>query len=133
MRTAQDAQAVNYIVGASASLPGSSWTLTGVNNGRGAVESLPTGVEVTAKFGTDGKVSGSGGCNTYSAPYTIDGGNIKFGVGITTSMACPDPQMQTEVLFLKALESTTKWSIDNGDLVLRDASGAMTATFAPAK
>ncbi|MFN8497524.1 MAG: META domain-containing protein [Anaerolineae bacterium] len=133
MRTAQDAQAVNYVAGAAAALPGSNWTLTGVNNGRGALESIPTGVEATAKFGSDGRVTGSGGCNTYNIPFTVDGSNVKFGVGITTQMACPEPQMQTEVLLLKAFESTTKWSIDNGMLFLRDASGAITATFEPAK
>ncbi|MFN8474653.1 MAG: META domain-containing protein [Anaerolineae bacterium] len=133
MRTAQDAQAVNYVVGTTAALPGSNWNLTGVNNGRGAVESIPTGVEATAKFGADGRVTGSGGCNTYNIPFTVDGSNIKFGVGITTQMACPEPQMQTEVLLLKAFEASTKWSIDNGMLFLRDASGAIQATFEPAK
>ena len=134
MRTAQDAMSVNFLPGAAASgLPGTNWKATGINNGRGGVESLPAGVDVTAQFGTDGRVSGSSGCNTYSGPFTTDGANIKIGPVMSTMKACEGPAMQTEQLYLKALGNTTKWSIDGGNLFLRDASGAITATYAPVK
>ena len=41
--------------------------------------------------------------------------------------------MQVEQLFLKALTTTTKWSVDGGILFLRNAQDAITATFEPAK
>lgn len=135
MRTAQDAMSVNFIANeaAVAGLAGSNWEATGVNNGRGGVESLPAGVKVTAMFGTDGRVSGSSGCNTYNGPFTVDGQSIKIGPVMSTMMACEAPAMQTEQLYLKALSNAAKWSIDGGNLFLRDASGAIQATYAPMK
>ena len=134
MRTAQDAMSVNFLPGAtSAGLAGSNWKATGINNGKGAVESLPTGVEVTAQFGTDGRVSGSSGCNTYSGPFQVDGDSIKIGPVISTMKACEGPAMQTENLYLKALGNSTKWAMEGANLVLRDAAGAMQVTFAPVK
>jgi len=132
MRTAQDAMSVNFLPGAAASgLPGTNWKATGINNGRGAVDSVPAGVDVTAMFGTDGRISGSSGCNTYNGPYTVDGANIKIGPVMSTMKACEGPAMQTEQLYVKALGNTATWSIDGGNLFLRDASGAITATYAP--
>jgi len=101
--------------------------------GSAAVESLPAGVKVTAMFGTDGRVSGSSGCNTYNGPFTVDGQSIKIGPVMSTMMACEAPAMQTEQLYLKALSNAAKWSIDGGNLFLRDASGAIHATYAPMK
>ena len=44
-------------------LGGSRWIATMINNGRGGVASLVEGTVVTAEFGADGRVAGSGGCN----------------------------------------------------------------------
>ena len=48
-------------------IEGTSWTATGVNNGREAVESTAATQAVTADFGTDGALSGFAGCNSYNA------------------------------------------------------------------
>lgn len=132
MRTAEDAQSVNFLPMAATGLANSNWKLTGVNTGTG-VESIPTGVEATAQFGADGRMTGSTGCNNYNIPFEVDGANIKFGVGMTTMKACEGPAMQVEQNVLKAVQSTTTWSIDGGILFLRNAQGAMTATFEPMK
>ncbi len=44
-------------------LVGTRWIATGINNGRGGVVSAFEGAEVSAVFGPDGRVTGSGGCN----------------------------------------------------------------------
>ena len=54
-------------------LEGSRWIATMINNGRGGVASLVEGTVVTAEFGTDGRVAGSGGCNRFSGGYTLAG------------------------------------------------------------
>ena len=82
----------------SGDLAGTSWIVTGYNNGKQAVTSVINGTTVTAKFGSDGNVSGSGGCNSYSASYTTNGKKtIKIGPAISTQMACAQPEgvMQT--------------------------------------
>ena len=51
-----------------ATLAGSSWTVTGINNGNEAVVSLIPGTEISLKFGTDGMLSGNTGCKTITVP-----------------------------------------------------------------
>ena len=52
---------------------GTSWTATGVNNGKDAVESTALTEKLTAVFGPDNMLAGSGGCNTFTAQYTLAG------------------------------------------------------------
>ena len=84
------------------SLTSGTWVMTGYNNGKQAVVSALPDVEVTAIFGADGQLSGSAGCNTYNAPYTVDGNKIKIGMAITTMMACEQPIMDQEAQYLAA-------------------------------
>ena len=72
MRDSDDATVLVYTLGL-ASLEGTSWTATGVNNGKEAVEANAQTEHVTATFGPNGALSGSGGCNDYTAEYTVSG------------------------------------------------------------
>jgi len=119
----------------SSDLSGTSWTVTGYNNGRGAVVSVIAGTEITARFGEDGTLSGSAGCNNYNAGYEVDGNNISIGPSISTRMACPEPEGVTdqEKEYLAALETAATYQITGDRLEIRTAGGAMTATFEAAK
>ncbi len=46
-------------------LDGTSWNVTGYNNGKEAVVSLIADTKITVEFSADGKVSGSAGCNRF--------------------------------------------------------------------
>jgi len=74
-----------------------TWYLFNYNNGKGAIQSVTAGSKTTAIFGSNWKLSGSGGCNEYSAGYTTTASN---GITITkptsTMMACAEPVMQQE-------------------------------------
>ena len=61
------------------SLTGTTWNAIGYNNGKGGVVSIAIDTEITAVFGEDGTLSGSAGCNNYSAGYEADDVNIKIG------------------------------------------------------
>jgi len=112
------------------SLAGTSWQATGINNAKEAVVGLAGTEQVTAAFSADGTVSGSGGCNTYNAPYkTPAPGQITFGAVASTMKACPDPVMQVEQQFFTALGKATNYQIDGNTLTLRDAGGAMQVVF----
>jgi heat shock protein HslJ len=88
--------------GASAAekgLDGTSWQLLGLGP-NGALE----GSQPTLTFGPDGKVSGSGGCNTYTGTVTTSGMAIKFsGLATGTKKSCTDEQNAQEATYLKAL------------------------------
>jgi heat shock protein HslJ len=100
------------------------WTVTAVNNGKGAVSTVPAGVGAAISFFADGHLEGFGGCNDFSGSYTLKGDTITFGPMMSQMKACPDPAGSFEQQFLTALAASTKWAVANGKLDLRDDSGA---------
>jgi heat shock protein HslJ len=114
----------------SQSLAGTSWRATGINNGREAVVSLVEGTSVTMDFATDGRVSGSGGCNNYTSTYTQDGDKVSFTSAAATRRMCIAPGvMEQEQAFLKALESAATARMEGNDLELRTADGALAVSL----
>ena len=112
----------------AAGLAGTSWMLTQQDG-----KPVAAGVTVTARFGADGNVSGSGGCNNYNGSYTVDGGSITIGSLASTEMACPEPQMAVETAYLAALGKATAWTIDSeGKLSLTGADAKLSLVFTSA-
>lgn len=120
---------LRFAVRESSSLTQTRWLATGVNNGVGGVESVVAGTELTAIFGEDGTVTGSGGCNTFSGPYTVDGDAIEIGPLASTRKACEEAVMAQEAAYLQALDNATTYAITGDALELRDAAGALQAGF----
>ncbi len=125
---------LHFVAAAVPALAGTRWVATAVNNGRGGVVSALPGVEVSAMFGDDGRVTGSGGCNRFFGPCALDGEAVSIGPLASTRMACLEPQGvgEQETAFLAALERAVSWSIREGRLQLRDADGALQVDFQPA-
>lgn len=69
-------------------LTGELWEVVSLNDNPPAADTT-----ITAQFGEDGTLSGSDGCNRYSASYTVDGAAITITPGIGTMMACPRTTM----------------------------------------
>jgi heat shock protein HslJ len=115
----------------STELAGTSWIVTGYNNGREAVVSVIIGSEITANFGADGQLTGSAGCNNYFASYTTDGDNITIGPAGSTQQFCSEPEgiMAQEQEYLTALQTAATYSNRGDTLDLRTASGARAAAF----
>ena len=65
------------------------------------------GTLVTATFGEDGVLSGSGGCNQYSGAYRLDGDQLAAGPFASTMMAC-EVGMDQEGRYLTALEKAQR-------------------------
>lgn len=118
------------------SLAGTSWTVTGYNDGKQAVVSVITGSELNAKFSEDGRVSGSAGCNNFTGSYTVEGDNsVKIGPLASTRKWCPTPEglMEQERQFLAALASAATYRVDGNRMEMRTARDALAATFTRAK
>ena len=131
LRTADGALAATFQKAASSSnaLPGTSWIVIGYNNGKQAVVSTMAGTDLTAKFGTDGMLTGNSGCNDYTATYKIDGDKISIGPAATTRKACEQAVMDQETQYLAALSTAATYKIDGSKLELRTADGALAADF----
>ena len=114
-----------------APLTGTTWRLNGYNDGKGGFVSALSGTEITAVFGDDGKVTGSAGCNDYTASYAVEDNAITFGPAATTRKMCSEPEgiMEQESAYLAALESATAFQIEGDELTLSNADGIRVATF----
>lgn len=130
LRDASDALQVGYAPAPAGSVVG-DWLVTGFNNGKEAVTSPIVGTDLTAIFSPDGTVGGSGGCNTFSGPYTIDGDGIKIGTLNSTAMACTEEIDTQEQQYYAALAAATTWSSTANGLELRDGSGALQVHLIP--
>ncbi|WP_299323139.1 META domain-containing protein [Parasphingopyxis sp.] len=82
-------------------------------------ETMPQdGARITISFGTDGSVSGSGGCNRYGASYEIHG-NLTIDAVRSTRRACPEPIGGNESRFFALLGEVVGYGVpDSGGLSL---------------
>jgi heat shock protein HslJ len=106
-----------------------NWQATAINNGKQAVVSVANGTTVTAIFGSDGTLTGSGGCNQYNTTYKTDGDKITIGPVATTRMACEQSVMDQEQAYLNALANASTYTLGKGTLELRDTSGALQVDY----
>ena len=115
----------------SQDLAGTSWEAVNFYNGNQAIVGTVTGTTLTAEFGKDGTLSGNGGCNNYSGPYTVDGDKIKIGPLASTMMACSDPEgvMEQETQYLAALQMAESYQVEGQVLELRRSDQTLVAIF----
>jgi len=122
---------LEFVVLKPASLVGTNWLLNSYNNGKGGMQSVVIGTEITAEFGEDGTLSGSAGCNSYNAPYEATEDTISIGIAASTEMACMDPEgvMEQETLYLASLQNAAVYTIRDDRLEIRDENGSGVAYY----
>ena len=108
----------------SSVLTGNVWLLTALL-GRAPVH----GTELTSEFTPAGNVSGSAGCNHYSAKFTQSGSTIQVSSIASTQMACAPRIMAQESVFLKALASARRYSVTGSTLTLKASGGRALLTY----
>lgn len=116
-------------IGNSASenpLEGTSWVVTAINH-----NNLIDGSEVTITF-EDGKAVGSGGCNSYSSSFQVDGEAISFDTIVQTEMCCVDILgiMDQENSFLAILSAAVGYDL-TGDSLIIFSENYQSLTFIP--
>jgi heat shock protein HslJ len=86
------------------SLANTGWTLAETAVQRAAFVPAVGNPLPTLVFGSDGKVSGNAGCNSYGGPYTQSGAELKIGPLFSTLRACADENLtKQEELMLRVL------------------------------
>lgn len=78
---------------------------------------------ITALFRADGTLTGSSGCNQYTAGYTTTGSSIKITPGISTMMACAPAVMEQESRYFSLMAGATTYSASGDTLLLFDSKG----------
>jgi heat shock protein HslJ len=79
--------------------------------------------QTTMRFDSQERVSGSTGCNNYSAGYKVNGNDLRFGPVAATRRACVPALMDQEERFTKVLEATTSYRRDDEYLRLFNDQG----------
>jgi heat shock protein HslJ len=110
--------------------PDGSWTVTGYGPGDAVVRPLE-GTTLTATFTEDGEIRGGAGCNTYRAPFTVDGTAIEVSRPASTKKLCaqPDGVMEQEAAYLEALAGAERFRLDGRRLQLGRADGTVAVTL----
>lgn len=110
------------------SLIGSAWLAEDIG-GRGVIDRAQT----TMTFDPEGQINGSGGCNRYFGPVSIDGTAISFGSLGATRKACVPALMDQEQKFFGALAITRSYRFDQPGhkLVFLGEEGALLLRFSP--
>jgi heat shock protein HslJ len=114
-------------------LAGTKWQVRSYYSGEAAGMASPlAGTQLTAKF-TGGNMSGSAGCNTYNAGYTLDGDSLSVGDSASTMMFCGEPEgtMDQESAYLAALQSAGSFKLGTGQLQILNDQGQEVVDFAP--
>lgn len=88
--------------------------------------------ELSLNFGQDGTASGSAGCNTFNTPYSVSSGS-RIAIGPLTSAGrlCGEELDAQESVYLSALQAAGSFSLDGGQLALRDNAGVEILRFNP--
>ncbi|MGI5179474.1 META domain-containing protein [Dactylosporangium sp. CA-152071] len=104
-----------------AQLVGPEWTVDTLVDGQTS-GSVPAGVRAHLTFTIDGKVTGSGGCNSLTGTYTVDTETITFTAVASTRKACAEAGT-VEDKVLHVLRGTAQFRIEAGRLTLTAADG----------
>ena len=114
-------------VAAKEDLAGTTWLVTGYNNGREAVVSPLLGADIIVNLDDANLISGNAGCNDFFASVQASDGDIEIsGIGATRrSCSTPAGVMEQEAEFFAALESAATFTIDGDFIELRNADDAI--------
>ena len=104
-------------------LIGTVWQLDSIGSG-GAVQSTLVGSKVTIEF-ADGRASGSTGCNSFGADYTLEGEVLSLGAMAVTLQDCGGELMVQESTFLAALGAAESLTLAGETLLIGTAEGEL--------
>lgn len=129
------AEVARFQANAAPPITGVTWRAFGYRDGpvdeKQAVVSPLDGSMITAEFGADGTMSGSAGCNTYTADYSVEGNGFRITALVSTERACEAPLMAQEGAYLDALGSVERWKFSGPAFQLLNETGTVEATYAP--
>ena len=111
-----------------AASPVGNWEATAIQTGT-ALQSTHTAGVITAKFGSDGSLTGSADCNSYSTTYTTERGGIAINLPTSTRVACGGPDGALADAYLAVIPTATHYRVDGGMLSLLRADGTLAAAY----
>jgi heat shock protein HslJ len=117
-----------------ATLSSTTWKLGWFDDTNGVWSKVAEGSTITATFLNEGKVTGSGGCNGYSADFQLGNeSRIWFRRPAVPDHLCQTPTgvMSQESYYFTDLQSAETYSITNGQLLFFDKTNRKILQFDP--
>ena len=109
----------------AASLAGTAWQLEALGDPDSPTPVIE-GDAPTLEFGADGQAGGSGGCNSFGAQYTVQGGLLQFSDLTSTLRACTDDRLnQQEQQYFAALKSAGEFEVNETQLTITYDQGQL--------
>ena len=101
------------------------WLLQSYSSPGSGYKTVIPGTEITARFGTDGSLTGSAGCNTYNGGFIAYDQTLRVSNLTSSRSLCQTPEgiMDQEGNYLSALRQASKMTISAGQLTVFDSSG----------
>ncbi len=119
--------------GTGGTLDGVTWALSQYS-ANGTMTDVPEIVLVDATFDKAAStVSGSGGCNRYTGPYTAAGSKLTFGPIASTQMACIGVASGVESAYFANLAAAATYTATSEALTVYDAKGASILVYKVSK
>jgi len=114
---------------APAPLDGVRWQLKSYRGADGNPVTPIDGDRPTIRFRSGRIITGSGGCNTFTAAYTYDADRLTVSHPAVSSSTCPDAAMDQETAYLTALHHVASFALADNVLSLDDSRGVSLLTF----
>jgi heat shock protein HslJ len=116
------------------SLANTVWNLAWFDDTNGMWTKVADGSNVSATFFTEGRVTGSGGCNGFSADYQLGNESriwIRRPVVPDNLCQAPNGVMSQESAYFTDLSWAETYSITNGQLLIFDKTNRKILQFDP--
>ncbi len=106
-------------------LTSSRWILQSYSTLAAGFQRPLPGTEITARFGADGSLNGSAGCNSYNGGFMGYDQTLRINRLTASQALCqtPDGVMEQEGAFLSLMQQAAKMAISAGQLTIFDSSG----------
>jgi heat shock protein HslJ len=116
-------------------LVGTTWKLGWFDDTKGLWSKVAEGSTITAKFSSDGKVTGTSGCSDYVTDYQLtQTPKVWFRRPAVPEKVCQTPNgvMSQQSAYYTDLEWSETYAIKDGQLVFYDKTGKKILQFDPA-
>jgi heat shock protein HslJ len=112
-------------------LQGTQWQLIDLDDGSESLIPVLPETEISAHFSEDGLLSGSAGCNGYSASYDVTNGSINVAGLVMTEIYCLEPEglMDQETQYLVDLSDAAAYLLGDDLLAVLNPEGALILRF----
>lgn len=117
--------------GASADITG-EWKLLSFGPVSGPASSpmlAAPDVDTSINFGSDGRLNGNVGCNSFGGGYAVSGAQIKFDSLFSTKMACMGAVDEQERAVLATFAGSVNFKLTGDTLTITSADGSSEVTL----